>query len=134
MNLPTIGSLFQISKTDHPRAKAMSPQGDSSLWLSTLHTQHPQTHVLLLQQFKSSSSLFSPQPALPKECTPFTAHSPSGVPFVYQGPYCTWLSMNLSFGHSMNSQLLQEFSQQPSQGSRDISSIGIHTTCLQPDL
>jgi hypothetical protein len=72
MNLPAIGIASHfISIEIHPRAEAISPQEDPTLWLSNLHTQQPQN---------LGSNLF------PITCTTqgmgslFSEHSPSGLP------------------------------------------------------
>jgi hypothetical protein len=104
MNLPTIGIVVHfLSTTGHPQAEAMSPQGDLALWLSTLHTQQPQnlgstpTTVPILQ-------LSSPQPAQPKECTPFTTHSPSSCTIHLSGlPVHSVGQEYLSWGLSLSS-------------------------------
>jgi hypothetical protein len=44
MNLPTIGICVHFfSIAGQPQVKALSPQGDPTLWFSTIHTQNPKT-------------------------------------------------------------------------------------------
>jgi hypothetical protein len=94
----------------------MSPQGD--LALLVVHSPHSTTQnpgstptTVPIHQ------LSSPQPAQPKECTPFTALSPSGCTIhLSRLPVHSVGQESLSWG-LQNSQLLQECSQQPSQGS-----------------
>jgi hypothetical protein len=88
-----------LSTISHPLAEDMNPQGDSTLLVvRSLHlvAQNPTSTPKKIP----IHYLYSRQPAQPKECIPFTTHSPSGCTI-----HLSWLPMHF-VGHESHSRLL----------------------------
>jgi hypothetical protein len=81
MFLPTVDLLFQFSTTSHPRVGAMNPQ----------EMVVPKARLMSPSQQSIPTANSSPPTLFPTTCTtqgmgsPFTTHSPSGLPTPLQG-------------------------------------------------
>jgi hypothetical protein len=125
---PTIDLLLQISATNHPQVGATNPQERVSLYC-------PLTTQFYPQQTNFSYNYPNPPSLFPSTCTtqgmgsPFTTHSPSGLPTSLQGSNTGWLGISL-VGDSRDVSCNRKNSQQQAHCCRVISHTKSHSTGL----